>query len=351
MRTDLLDYDLPQELIAVRPPETRDGGRMCVVGEGGVRHDWVRNLPQELAPGDLVVLNNTKVRRARLLCTRPRQGSFGGGRAELLFLHPDASGRWVALGKANRPLLVGDKLESRALKMTVSGRGDDGTLFLDTEGDVESALLEEGTMPIPPYMQRGGDEADVTRYQTVFARELGSAAAPTAGLHLTDLMLEQMKSNGVELGQVTLHVGIGTFRPVTTEDLDHHPMHSEEIEVEAELCEQVRRTRARGGRVVAIGTTAVRALESAVRDEESGSILPTRRATDLLIQPGYRFFAVDALLTNFHQPRSTLLALVSAFVGLDRVRGAYQEALSLRYRFLSYGDAMWIPQVLPQAKQ
>lgn len=346
MRTELLDYHLPQDLIAVRPPEQRDGGRMCVVEQGGVRHDWVRNFPGQLERGDLLVLNDTKVRRARLFCSRPSRGEFGGGKVELLFLHPGPDGRWAALGRANRPLRAGDEVQSEALSIRVSERADDGTLWLEIDGDVESALEAEGTMPIPPYMQRAGDALDVDRYQTVFAERMGSAAAPTAGLHITGEMLQRIEARGIEIARVTLHVGVGTFRPVMAEDLDQHPMHSEHIEVGEETCAAVRATRGRGGRVVAIGTTAVRALESAKDRVDSGQLVATRRSTDLLIQPGYRFSVVDALLTNFHQPRSTLLALVSAFAGHERVLSAYSEAVARRYRFLSYGDCMWLPQLL-----
>jgi S-adenosylmethionine:tRNA ribosyltransferase-isomerase len=239
---------------------------------------------------------------------------------------------------------VGDEIESQTLALRVSERADDGALWLDTDGDVEATLEAEGTMPIPPYMQRPGDQLDVERYQTVFAQRMGSAAAPTAGLHLTGDMLAVIQARGIEIARVTLHVGVGTFRPVTTDDLDEHPMHSEHVEVDRVACAAIRGTRARGGRVVAIGTTAVRALESAKDESAAGHVVSTQRVTDLLIQPGYRFSVVDALLTNFHQPKSTLLALVSAFAGHERVLSAYSEAVERRYRFLSYGDCMWIPR-------
>jgi S-adenosylmethionine:tRNA ribosyltransferase-isomerase len=285
------------------------------------------------------------------MCERVTEGKMGGARVELLFLHPFGDGRWAALGKGNRPFRVGDQLRSATLTVRVSSKEADGTLLLAPEGDVESVLLEEGLMPIPPYMDRPGDEADVERYQTVFAEELGSAAAPTAGLHLTEAMLTQMEERGAEIGRLTLHVGVGTFRPVVADDLDQHRMHHESIQVTEDLVDQVRLTRARGGRVVAIGTTVVRALESAADLREPGLVVATQKSTDLLIQPGYRFLVVDSLLTNFHQPRSTLLALVSAFAGLGRVREAYQYALDERYGFLSYGDAMWIPQRLSEQSE
>lgn len=344
MRTELLDYRLPRELVAVRPPERRDGGRLCIVEERGVRHCLIRDLRGEIRPGDLVVLNRTKVRKARLTCRRPTVEAKGGARVELLFLHPHEDGTWAALGKANRSLRSGDQLEAHGARFGVLDRAPDGMLRIESDADVEGVLEHAGTMPIPPYMGRSGDAEDVSRYQTVFSEELGSAASPTAGLHLTEEMLYAFQKQGAEIGRITLHVGVGTFRPVATEDLDDHPMHSESIEVDETIVRQVRETRTRGGRVVAIGTTVVRALESAGDDSDHGHVRPTRRLTNLLIQPGYRFAVVDAMLTNFHQPKSTLLALVAAFAGLERTQGAYREAVKERYRFLSYGDAMWIPK-------
>ena len=344
MKTELFDYELPDELIAARPPEFRDGGRMCVLEQSAIRHGLVKDFPKELRANDLVVLNETRVRRARLNCRRPLEANGGGGaKVELLFLHPRGDDSWSALGKANRPLRVGDRLESAHLKLTISGRELDGTLHVHVDGDLEAELLLEGTMPIPPYMNRTGDAEDVNRYQTVFATDLGSAAAPTAGLHLTTSVLESLPSLGVEVARLTLHVGVGTFRPVSAKDLDDHLMHSEEIEVGEELSRQVEEARQKNGRVIAIGTTAVRALESAADPARPGHVRPTKISTNLLIQPGYEFQVTDALWTNFHQPRSTLMALVSAFIGLDRVKVAYKEAVAERYRFLSYGDAMWIP--------
>lgn len=308
-----------------------------------MRHAQIVDLADEIQPNDLIVLNRTKVRKARLVGSRPKTEIGGGARVELLFLKENQQGLWVALGKANRPLRRGDEILSVGLRLKVEEKLEDGTILLRAFGDVETELEQYGTMPIPPYMQRPGDEEDEGRYQTVFSEELGSAAAPTASLHLTTDMLERFQQKGASLGRVTLHVGIGTFRPVTADDLDEHPMHSEAIEVGPELQEQIANTRARGGKVVAIGTTVVRALESARDEARLGHVRTISGSTDLLIQPGYRFSVVDRLLTNFHQPRSTLLALVSAFAGLKRMKNAYEEAILERYRFLSYGDAMWIP--------
>lgn len=344
MRTELFDFHLPEELIATRPPEARDAGRMCVVLEDEVQHDFVRNFADQIREDDLVVLNETRVRRARLICERPRNAwGMGGAQVEILFLHPVSDDSWVTLGKANRPLRVGDVLLAGSLTLTVSARGEGGTLVVRAEGDVEAVLEEQGYMPIPPYMQRAADEDDVERYQTVFARELGSAAAPTAGLHVTEETLARIGDRGARVGRLILHVGIGTFRPVTVEDLNDHPMHEEWFEVSEELVAQVNETRERGGRVIAVGTTAVRALESSACPTHRGRLVAARQKTRILIQPEYEFRVVDALLTNFHMPKSTLLALVSAFVGRERVLSAYEQAVSRGYRFLSYGDAMWIP--------
>ena len=344
MKTALLDYELPQELIATRPPKDRDGGRLLVVHRQRIEHRQVRDFVSYLNGDDLLVLNETKVRKARLFCRRPtRSDGTGGAQVELLFLHALQENIWSALGKANKPLRPGDELLAEGLQLRVIDRDEHGTLRIQVLGDLEMALEKSGAMPIPPYLGRDSDAVDVERYQTVFARHIGSAAAPTAGLHLTDAMFAAAEAKGVRLCRVVLHVGVGTFRPVTCDDLDQHPMHSEEISVGEEVREQILETRRRRGRVVAVGTTVVRALESARDDACPGLVQPIRRATDLLIQPGYRFSVVDALLTNFHQPKSTLLALVSAFAGYERTFSAYRAAVSERYRFLSYGDAMWIP--------
>jgi S-adenosylmethionine:tRNA ribosyltransferase-isomerase len=349
VRTTLFDYKLPPECIARRPHERRDGGRLCVVERHGVQHRLVRDLVDLVDERDLIVVNETKVRKARLLCSRPKNSEGGGGaRVELLFLHREEGNFWQALGKANRPLRVGDCLVAWDLTISIEARLPNGTLRVDVDGDLEAALEAQGTMPIPPYMDRAGDERDVERYQTVFASRLGSAAAPTAGLHLTDEMLDVIREKGTRLARLTLHVGLGTFRPVSVDDFDDHPMHSEEIEVGEEVVEHIHETRMRSGRVIAIGTTAVRALESAQDPAHRGRVIAQKRWTDLLIQPGYDFRVVDAIWTNFHQPRSTLLALVSAFAGLQRIQDAYQSALKSGYRFLSYGDAMWIPQTFKE---
>lgn len=343
MRTELFDYSLPEELIAPYPLPERDGARLCVLGPEEPSEARVRDLPRLVEPGDLLVLNETKVRPARVFCERPRSGSQGGGRVEVVFLRQLEAGQWEALARANRPLRPGDKLAivEAGLELTVEKKGEQGTIFLRSTEDVEEALARHGQMPLPPYMRRAAEDLDRSRYQTVFAKEVGSAAAPTAGLHLTPELLSEIEAKGGRVARLVLHVGLGTFRPVSTDDLDDHAMHEEWIRVTAEVSEAVRRTREQGGRVVAIGTTVVRALESLA--DEQGQIAPGERATRLLIQPGYRFRVVDALLTNFHMPKSTLVALVSALGGRERVLAAYEWAIARKFRFLSYGDAMWIP--------
>jgi S-adenosylmethionine:tRNA ribosyltransferase-isomerase len=274
----------------------------------------------------------------------------GGGRAELLLLRRQGpAGRietWTALGKPAKRLRDDSLLTFGELTAKVSGRRPTGELelVLESPDSVETSIERVGRVPIPPYLGRTDEPNDSLRYQTVFARETGSVAAPTAGLHLTPELLTAIRERDVEIAYVTLHVGPGTFKPVSVEDLDQHPMHAEEVHVESPLVHAVERARQRRAPVVAVGTTVVRALESAQDPERAGYVHPLSTDTRLLIQPGYRFGVVDALLTNFHLPRSTLLALVAAFTGLEATRRAYREAVSQRYRFLSYGDAMWIPK-------
>ncbi|HEX2878202.1 MAG TPA: tRNA preQ1(34) S-adenosylmethionine ribosyltransferase-isomerase QueA [Polyangiaceae bacterium] len=362
MRTDLFDYALPAERIAQRPTTERDGARLLVLDRGAVTHRAIKDWPELVPSGSLVVLNDSRVLKARLECRKagggstgstssPRAGlTTGGGKVELLFLRPErvADGRevWQALGRANRPLREGTELEVADAKLKVVGKVEQGVLLVEVthEAGVMDLLQRVGHVPLPPYVERADDAADVERYQTVFAQHDGSVAAPTAGLHLTEELLNQLQRRDVQVARVTLHVGVGTFRPVSVDDLDQHPMHEELIDVSSEVVERISATRASGKPVVAVGTTVVRALESAAA---SGSLQATRGPTRLLIQPGYQFRVVDALLTNFHAPRSTLLALVSAFAGVDAIRAAYKLALADSYRFLSYGDAMWLPRRSP----
>lgn len=349
VRTEQLDYQLPEELIAKRPLAERDASRLLVLDRGAIEHRRTRELPQLLPEGALLVVNDTRVRRARVFGVR----RASGGKVELLLLgrHPQretSDGRevWEALGRASKPLRAGVVIDAGKLACEVLERREDGTLLVAVTAAeaVEDVLEREGRVPIPPYLGREDDADDVTRYQTVYAQRTGSVAAPTAGLHLTPELLTQARERGIELGRLELEVGLGTFRPVVVDDLSEHVMHEERFSVSAELAEQIAGARRRGRPVVAVGTTVVRALESAADPAKAGLVLPQKTATRLLIQPGYAFRIVDALLTNFHQPKSTLLALVAAFAGEDAMRAAYQAALTERYRFLSFGDAMWLPR-------
>jgi S-adenosylmethionine:tRNA ribosyltransferase-isomerase len=347
------DYDLPAEAIAQEAVEPRDAARLLAhdLKDGATEHARVRDLPRLLRAGDLLVVNDTRVRAARLLARRP-----SGGRVEVLLLAPlgDDDGRWRVLARPASKLRPGEPLRVAAgaasaqagLRVDPLERGERGvwTVRLVPEADepVEAAIARLGRMPLPPYIHRGEDDprtaGDRERYQTVYAREPGSAAAPTAGLHFTPELLERLEAGGVERAQVTLHVGEGTFRPVEVDDPSRHPMHAERLRVPPETAAAVARCRARGGRVVAVGTTSVRALESAA--DGAGGVRASEGDTRLFLLPGAEFRVVDALLTNFHLPRSTLLMLVAAFAGRERTLALYREALEQGYRFYSYGDAM-----------
>jgi len=334
------DYDLPKELIAQKPVEPRDASRLMVVdrASGAIAHRRFRDLPEYLRPGDGLVINDTRVMPARLLGCRERTG----GAMEVLLLKRLSRDRWETLvkpGKKARPgerIVFGDGL----LVGTVVGPTDYGGRIIDFryEGVFENLLDRLGQMPLPPYIHEQLEDPE--RYQTVYAREWGSAAAPTAGLHFTPELLDRLVAQGVEIHRITLHVGLGTFRPVEVEDPTQHKMHSEFFRVSPEAAAGLNRVRARGGRLVVVGTTSVRTLETVAA--EDGTIQPGEGWTDIFIYPGYRFKAVDCLITNFHLPKSTLLMLVSAFAGHDLIMRAYREAVAQRYRFFSFGDAMLI---------
>lgn len=346
MRLADYDYHLPEELIAQAPAAERAAARMMVVrgGEVPLVHARVAEIGDWLRPGDLLVMNDTRVLPARVYGVK----ADSGGRVELLFLQPTGTdGEWEALHRASRPSRVGTRLAMAdgAFTCVVTGIGERGQVRVRVEGDGEvTALLEaHGMMPLPPYIRRpdrSHDAADRERYQTVVAQHDGAVAAPTAGLHFTADLLSGLAARGVGPVTVTLHVGWGTFRPVTEEDPREHPMHRERYVVSAAAAERIRATRAAGGRVVAVGTTTVRTLETVAR--EHGQVVAAEGESDIFIYPPYRFQAVDALLTNFHLPRSTLLMLVSALAGADRIRAAYAAAVAARYRFYSYGDCMLI---------
>jgi S-adenosylmethionine:tRNA ribosyltransferase-isomerase len=341
MRASDFDYALPEALIAQVPAARRDASRLLVLPEGehAPRHHAFLDLPSLLSPGDLLVFNDTRVIPARLLGEK----AASGGRVELLLVDPldgELGPRWRAMGQAAKPIRAGAALTFGELSATVEAVLGGGffTVRLDREGPaLEETLKRVGRMPLPPYIKRAPTEADAERYQTVFAAHPGSAAAPTAGLHFTPDILEALRARGIERCAVTLHVGPGTFLPVRGDDLERHEMHEERYHLPVETVEAVRAVRARGGHVVAVGTTAVRTLESAFSD---GQLTPGWGRTRLFIRPGRRFSVVDRLLTNFHLPRSTLLMLACAFGGTERVLSAYREAVDHAYRFFSYGDAM-----------
>ena len=344
---DLYDYDLPADLVAQEPLASRADARLLVVRRSGgpFEHRHVRDLPEILRPGDLVVVNDTRVVPARLVGRRLRTG----GRWEGLFLRVDeATGAWQLLAQTRGRPQVGERIMlfdrdgGDAVALELVGRAGGGSWLAvpDSTEAVAAILGRIGRVPLPGYIRGGREQAgDRDRYQTVFAARDGSAAAPTAGLHFTDGLLAGLAARGIGRASVTLHVGLDTFRPIAAEQLDDHPMHSEWCECPPQTAAAVREAKARGGRVVAVGTTAVRTLETA---SGSGTISPWTGPTDLFIKPGFPFRAVDCLLTNFHMPRTTLLVLVSAFATRGLVARGYEEAIRERYRWLSYGDAMFI---------
>ena len=338
MRTALFDFALPEERIALRPASPRDSARMLRVAPGLLDDLRVRDLPAQLRPGDLLVVNDTRVVPARLA------GRRGAARIEAT-LHQRLDGaRWRAFARPAKRLAVGQTVEfGPGFAAVVRARGERGEVVLDfglDDAAFDAALARHGAAPLPPYVKRPGgpDARDAADYQTVFARRPGAVAAPTAGLHFTPGLLDRLEAAGVGRAAVTLHVGAGTFRPVDADDTRGYRLHAEWGEVGAEAARAVARTRAAGGRVVAVGTTAARLLETAAAAAD-GAVRPFAGETDLFIAPGYRFRAVDALLTNFHLPRSSLFMLVCAFSGLERMRAAYAHAVERGYRFYSYGDA------------
>jgi len=335
MRVDLFDFDLPPALIADHPAVPRDSARLLEVTEN-LRDFIVRDLPALLRPGDLLVFNDTRVIPARLF------GRRGAAGVEVTLHKAVAADRWRAFARPARKLRAGDVIAfPGGLSATVAAKGEGGEteLVFDRGGAaLMAALAAVGRMPLPPYIKRpdGADERDHADYQTIFAAKDGAVAAPTAGLHFTPALLAALEARGVARAAVTLHVGAGTFLPVKADDTGDHVMHAEVGHIDAAAATACARTRAAGGRIVAVGTTSLRLLETAADD--SGSIRPFSGDTNLFITPGYRFKAIDLLLTNFHLPRSTLFMLVSAFAGLDRMKAAYAHAKQAGYRFYSYGD-------------
>ena len=344
MKTSDFYFELPQELIAQDPIENRDCSRMLVLDKktGEWKHEIFHDILNYLKPGDCLVRNNTKVIPARLYGEREETG----GKVEILLLKRRENDVWETLvkpGKKARPgtkLVFGDGL----LHATVLKVEEEGNRLIQFsyEGIFEEILDQLGQMPLPPYITH--ELKDKNRYQTVYAKYEGSAAAPTAGLHFTNELLEKIEKSGVTIANVTLHVGLGTFRPVKVEDVTKHHMHSEYFEILPEEAEKINQTKKKGGRIICVGTTSCRTIESAA--DENGMVHPGHGNTDIFIYPGYQFKVLDCLITNFHLPESTLLMLVSALAGKDHIMKAYEEAVKERYRFFSFGDAMFITDQL-----
>jgi S-adenosylmethionine:tRNA ribosyltransferase-isomerase len=335
MKVDLFDFELPRERIAAYPARPRDAARLLVVGETALEDRIVSDLPALLRAGDLLVVNDTKVIPARL------EGRRGAAHVEVTLHKHLGPGRWAAFARPAKRLGPGDRIEfSDALAASVEAKGEGGEVELDfacADATLLAALERIGAMPLPPYIPRETtDPADRADYQTLFAREPGAVAAPTAGLHFTEALLAALDAKGIARTSVTLHVGAGTFLPVKVEDTKDHRMHAEGGCVGEATADAINETRSRGGRIVAIGTTSLRLIESAAGDD--GFVRPFAGETDIFITPGYRFRAVDLLLTNFHLPRSTLFMLVCAFAGIGRMKAAYAHAIAAGYRFYSYGD-------------
>ena len=340
MDVSLFDFDLPEDRIALRPASPRDSARMLVVRpEGSLEHARVRDLPEYLSAGDLLVANDSKVIAARL---RARKGA-NGSVIEILLHKRVATDRYLALARPARKLSAGDQLiisDVFAAHVITRREAGDVEIGFDISGAaLDAAIAVHGEMPLPPYIarRRPTDASDATDYQTIFAAQEGSAAAPTAGLHFTPELLARLVSAGIGRAEVTLHVGLGTFLPVNAEETSAHRMHSEWLRLGQKTAEKINAARAGGGRTVAVGTTSLRTLETAAGAD--GTVHAFEGETDLFITPGYKFKAVDVLLTNFHLPRSTLFMLVSAFAGIEKMKRAYAEAIATGYRFYSYGDA------------
>lgn len=339
MRVEDFDYELPEELIAQTPIDQRDASRLMVLrrDERSVEHRCFCDLPAFLRSGDVMVLNDTRVIPARLWGRRKT-----GGKVELLLLQEKAPGVWECLARPGKRTRVGEKLSFGNGRMmgTVLDKTEYGGRVVSFEAPegVDRVVDEIGEMPVPHYIKADLEDAD--RYQTVYARKRGSAAAPTAGLHFTPELLDEIASRGVEIVRITLHVGLGTFRPVKTEIVEDHVMHSEHFHVSAKAAESINRARKAGGRVVAVGTTTVRTLETVA--EPDGTIVSGDGWTSIFIYPGHDFRSIDAMITNFHLPKSTLVMMVSAFAGREFVLSAYRQAIAERYRFFSFGDAMLI---------
>ncbi len=347
MKLSDFDFDLPEELIALRPARPRDSARLLHVKGGALEDRGVLDLADLLQPGDLLVFNDTRVIPAALIGVRPARAHGGGGDVEVeVNLHKrDGEADWRAFARPGKRLKVKDDLRFKGgLGATITAKLDGGEIALsfDRSGvELDAAIVAAGAPPLPPYIasKRAADAADLEDYQTVYAdpAKAGSVAAPTAGLHFTDRLFETLDTRGVKRAWVTLHVGAGTFLPVKTENVADHQMHAEWYQISQETARLINDTRKAGGRIVAVGTTSIRTLESAAEDD--GTVRAEARETSIFITPGYRFKAVDALMTNFHLPKSTLFMLVAALAGFDEMHAAYAHAIKTRYRFFSYGDS------------
>ncbi|MBA2587877.1 MAG: tRNA preQ1(34) S-adenosylmethionine ribosyltransferase-isomerase QueA [Alphaproteobacteria bacterium] len=341
MDVSLFDFELPEAQIALRPAAPRDSARLMVAwNDGRIEHRRISDLPDYLQAGDTLLVNDTRVIPARLYGQRLREA--GPARIEILLHRRLSEDRYAVLARPARKLAAGDALQFGALTAQVVSRGDSGEAeirFALSGAALDSAIALAGEMPLPPYIagKRKADARDASDYQTVFAREQGSVAAPTAGLHFTPELFAALEAKGVAREAVTLHVGLGTFLPVSAEDTSQHRMHAERALLQPAMAERLNARRAKGGRIAAVGTTSLRTLESAAGPD--GTIGPFDGDTEIFITPGYQFRTAELLLTNFHLPRSTLFMLVSAFMGLDVMRRAYAEAVARGYRFYSYGDA------------
>jgi len=337
VKVDLFDFDLPSSCIAQHPASPKDSARLLVVGDTSIEDKGVLDLAAGLQPGDIVVFNDTKVIPARLV------GKRGEAGIEVTLHKRESLDTWYAFARPAKKLKIGDTIRFEGdLKAEVMEKREGGDVklrFNRSDEALMAALEQVGVMPLPPYIKRPktGDAEDRDAYQTLFATHPGAVAAPTAGLHFTDRMMKFIEERGAQTVRITLHVGAGTFLPVKVEDTTDHQMHSEWGEISAEAAETINAARANGGRVVAIGTTALRLLESAAEDD--GTLEPFLGDTDIFITPGYRFKIVDVLMSNFHLPKSTLFMLISAFAGLGRMKAAYKHAIENGYRFYSYGDA------------
>ncbi len=343
MKLSDFDFDLPEDLIATRPASPRSSARLLVAQGDTLSDQHVFDLPDWLRPGDRLVLNDTKVIPARLSGRRHRNSAQGPVSAgiEATLLDPQADGSWTALIKPLKKVKPGEVIAFSDTLSAQLDRVEDGQAYLRfnlTGTDFDLALEQAGAMPLPPYIaaKRPADDQDKTDYQTIWARNSGAVAAPTASLHFDDALMQALSARGVTFSHVTLHVGAGTFLPVKVEDVTTHKMHAEWGQVSAKAAAEIQATKAEGGRVIPVGTTALRLIESAAR---GGDIEPWEGDTDIFIYPGFDFHVTDALMTNFHLPKSTLLMLVSALIGQDRVRDVYDHAIAQKYRFFSYGDA------------